>query len=75
MCYLVKKSCQIFTTCSVTTTKWLELEDLELVQKFSVQADGSNDSANLGKELFVVLYFYPYGMDGKVRVCSKFLCV
>ena len=42
---------------------------------FSIQVDGSCNSANLEQELFIALYFDPYTSDGKVHVCSKFLSV
>ena len=48
---------------------------LEEAKFFSVQADGSTDSANLEEELFVALYFNPYTENGKVCVCNKVLSV
>ena len=45
------------------------------VNFFSIQVDGSCDSANLEDELFIALYFDPYTSDREVHVCSKFLSV
>lgn len=40
---------------------------------FSIQADGTTDSANIEDELFIALYFDP--TDGKVHANDRFLTV
>ena len=42
---------------------------------FSVQTDGSTDAGNVEEEIYVALFFDPYGADGKVHVRSQFLGV
>ena len=42
---------------------------------FSIQMDGSTDSANVEEKLFLALYFDPYSSDGSVHLRSRFLCI
>ena len=56
-------------------TRQILASTLEKANFFSIQVDGSCDSANLEEELFIALYFDPYTSDGKIHVCSKFLSV
>ena len=42
---------------------------------FSLQADGSTNTGNIEKELFLVLHFDPYSQDGKVHIRDSFFTV
>jgi len=46
---------------------------LDKVTFFSIQADGSCDSANLEEEVFIALHCDPYASNGELHVCCKFL--
>ena len=48
---------------------------LSKAKYFSIQADGSTDTANIEDELFLVLYFDAHTKDGAVHVQSRFLTV
>ena len=48
---------------------------LDKAKFFSIQADGSTDSANVEDELFLALYFDAHSQDGTVHVQSRFLTV
>lgn len=37
---------------------------------FSLQLDGSTDSANIEEELFLALHFDPHAPDGKILACA-----
>ena len=47
----------------------------DVAKYFSIQADGSTDTANIEVELFLVLYFDAHTKDGAVHVQSRFLTV
>ena len=54
----------------------LQLVDiLSKAKYFSIQIDGSTDSANVEEEVFLALYFNPHSLDGKVHVHDKFLAI
>ena len=54
----------------------LQLVDiLSKAKYFSIQIDGSTDSANVEEEMFLTLYFNPYSDDRKVHVQDKFLAI
>ena len=54
----------------------LQLVDiLSKAKYFSIQIDGSTDSANVEEEVFLTLYFNPYSDDRKVHVQDKFLAI
>ena len=54
----------------------LQLVDILYKAKyFSIQIDGSTDSANVEEEVFLTLYFNPYSDDRKVHVQDKFLAI
>ena len=42
---------------------------------FSIQMDGSTDSANIEEELFLTIYFDPHGSDGSVHIRNNYFCV
>ena len=42
---------------------------------FSVQMDGSTDSANLEEEIFLVVYLNANSSDGSVHIRNQYLCV
>ena len=48
---------------------------LAKAKNFSIQADGSTDSADVEDELFLVLYFDAHSQDGIVHVRNMFLTV
>ena len=53
-------------------------EDLRTIGRakfFSLQMDGSTDSANMEEELFLAVYFDPYGSHGSVSVKNTYFCV
>ena len=45
---------------------------LEKASIFSIQVNGSCDSANIEDELFIALYFDPYTSDGKIMFAANF---
>ena len=60
----------------ITENQRLQLVDvLSKAKYFSIQIDGSTDSANVEEEVFLSLYFDPHSKDGKVHVCDKFLAI
>ena len=50
-------------------------ESLHKANFYSIQMDGSTDSGNIEEELFLVVYFDPFGTDGSVHVHNRYLCV
>ena len=69
-CYSVKKSCQIFTTCSVTITKWLELEDLELLQKMHLLTSSLEDYLPSKKRILSVAVMEKWIRDNDRTLCT-----
>jgi hypothetical protein len=48
---------------------------LQTARFFSVQKDGSNDAANIEKELYLAVYCDPQSKDGEVHIFSRFVGV
>ena len=54
----------------------LQLVDILSKAKFySIQIDGSTDSANIEEKVFLTVYFNPHSNDGKVHIQDKFLAI
>lgn len=54
----------------------MQLHDaLSKAKFFSIQMDGSTDSANKEEELFLTIYFDPHCDDGSVHVRNRYFCV
>ena len=64
--------------CNIYVAKDQRLQLVDILSKakyFSIQIDGSTDSANVKEEVFLTLYFNPYSDDRKVHVQDKLLAI
>ena len=73
--YKNDQACATFVGYIAQEQRELLASALGKVRFFTIQADGSTDSANMEEELFLVLYFDPHATDGKIHVQDKFLTV
>ena len=71
--YKNNQACATFVDYIAQSQREGLAEVLAKAKFFSIQADGSTDSANIEDELFLVLYFDAHTQDGTVHVRSKFL--
>ena len=73
--YRNNQACATFTDFISEELKVRLHDNLSKCKFYSIQMDGSTDSANKENELFLVVYFDPYSTDGTVRICNQYLCV
>ena len=73
--YKNNQACSVFVEYIAQAMKETLVTILDKAKFFSIQGDGSTDSANIEDELFLVLYFDPYATDMRVHVRDKFLTV
>ena len=73
--YRNELACATFTDFIARDLKNQLSQALHKAKFFSMQMDGSTDAGNMEQELFMVIFFDPYGHDGVVRICNKYLCV
>ena len=67
------QACAGFVHCIGQAEKEALGAQLAKAKFFSMQADGSTDSANIEDELYLVVNFDPLTNDGVVHVRNKFL--
>ena len=69
------QACAGFVDCIGQAQKEALGAQLAKAKFFSIQADGSTDSANIEDELYLLVYFDPLTNDGVVHVRNKFFTV
>ena len=73
--YKSDQACAIFIGYIAQDLQGQLGESLRKAKFYSIQMDGSTDSGNREEELFLVVYFEPFGTDGSVHVRNRYLCV
>ena len=73
--YKNNQACAVFIEYIAQAMKETLMNILAKAKFFSIQGNGSTDSANVENELFLVVYFEPYSQDGRIHVRDRFLTV
>ena len=73
--YKNDQACAIFVDFIAQDLQERLGDALHKAKFFSIQMDGSTDSGNIEEELFLVIYFNPYGTDGSVHIHNRYFCV
>ena len=74
-CYKNDHACATFVEYIARDLQCQLGESLNKAKFYSIQMDGSTDSANKEEELFLVVYFDPFSTDGSVHILNRYLCV
>ena len=74
-CYKNDHACATFVEYIARDLQCQLGESLHKAKFYSIQMDGSTDSANKEEELFLVVYFDPFSTDGSVHILNRYLCV
>ena len=72
-CYKNDHACATFVEYIARVLQCQLGESLQKANFYSIQMDGSTDSGNIEEELFLVVYFDPFGTDGTVHVHNRYL--
>ena len=88
LCYLIEKhrvglgtgykndqACATFVQYIAKDQRLQLVNILSKAKFYSIQIDGSTDSANIEEEVFLTVYFNPRSNDGKVHIQDKFLAI
>ena len=73
--YKNDKACANFVRYIAEDQKVQLVNALSKAKFFSIQMDGSTDSANIEEEVFLVIYLDTHSKDGRIIVCDKFLAI
>ena len=73
--YKNEKACATFVDYISLEQRQMLVKSLDKAKFFSLQLDGSTDSANVEDEVFLVVFCDPYSSDGRVHVRNYFLTV